>query len=79
MQVRTGIVKVSDGKSLPVSMRLYLTVDELHLQKQEMCQVDANSLEGEDDTPSENEVSALRAVIFHMLSYRVFVTRIVTS
>ncbi|KAL6954799.1 Gamma-1-syntrophin, partial [Sarracenia purpurea var. burkii] len=61
--VRSGMVNVSDGKSLPVTMRLYLTVDELHLQKQEMCQVDMNSLEGEEDTPSENEVSILKRML----------------
>lgn len=38
-------------------MRLYLTVDKLHLQKQEMCPLEAGSLNGDDNVPGENEVS----------------------
>lgn len=56
MQVRCGLVKVSDGKSLPSSVRLYLTLDTLHLQKQETCEIDANALDGDEHTPRENEV-----------------------
>lgn len=51
-------------------MRLYLTVDELRLQKQEMCQVDTNSLEDDDDMPSENEVSLVTQIYSYKGSTR---------
>lgn len=38
-------------------MRLYLTVDKLHLQKQEVFPYNCNSVNDNDNVPGENEVS----------------------
>ncbi|KAI5750324.1 hypothetical protein M8J76_014680 [Diaphorina citri] len=42
-KVRCGLVKVSDGKSKPVVMRLYLTIEQLRLQKEIISPVNNNS------------------------------------
>ncbi|KAK7602681.1 hypothetical protein V9T40_006655 [Parthenolecanium corni] len=56
------MVRVSNGKSLPLSMRLYLTVDTLHMQKQEMCPLDPNALDGNENEPGENEIRIVKIV-----------------
>uniref|UniRef100_A0A8D8YVP5 Gamma-1-syntrophin n=2 Tax=Cacopsylla melanoneura TaxID=428564 RepID=A0A8D8YVP5_9HEMI len=42
-KVRCGLVKVSDGKSKPVVMRLYLTLEQMRLQEEIISPVNNNS------------------------------------
>lgn len=42
-------------------MRLYLSVDKLSVQKQEMCPFDTNEL-GDENVPGENEVKKIKLI-----------------
>lgn len=56
-QVRSGMVKVSDGKTRPTPMRLHLSMEVLKLQKEEVTPVNRN--QNQRPLPKDSRVSWL--------------------
>lgn len=54
-QVRTGMVKVSDGKTRPTPMRLHLSMELLKLQKEEISPINRNH--NHKPSPTDSRVS----------------------
>ncbi|CAH0390615.1 unnamed protein product [Bemisia tabaci] len=59
-KVRSGMVKVSDGKSKPVPMRLQLSTECLKLQKEELVPVNRNVNQKASPTDSRARIVPLR-------------------
>uniref|UniRef100_A0A1B6D4W2 PDZ domain-containing protein n=1 Tax=Clastoptera arizonana TaxID=38151 RepID=A0A1B6D4W2_9HEMI len=54
LKVRTGMVKVSDGKTRPMPMRLYLSMELLKLQKEEATPINSN--QNQKPSPTDSRV-----------------------
>lgn len=46
LKIRTGMVTVSDGKSRPIPVQLYLSMEVLRLQKEELVPPDTKPING---------------------------------